>query len=158
MTLRCPRLWLQGGKLALTGVFFSLLLASVQGQGRKESFRVVVTKVRSEVVALHVPASAPASVRSSEHPKLDGFRIWAATKTSTFELTGFDREPMSDDECAKYFSKDTCKMQTIGRPEVGKEYDATRSGRSADLLCLFDPKAKVATGDCYQIEAEETKK
>jgi hypothetical protein len=65
---------------------------------------------------------------------------------------------MSDDECKKYFSKDVCKTQTIGRPRVGKEYGATRSGANMDMLCLSDSEAKVATWDCYQIEVEEAKK
>jgi hypothetical protein len=65
---------------------------------------------------------------------------------------------MSEDECKKHFNQATCKMRSIGRPEAGKEYDATRSGSAMDVLCLYDPKAKIPTGDCYQIEVEEAKK
>jgi len=93
---------------------------------------------------------------SSENIKVDGFRIWAESKTARFELIGSIREPMSQDECKKYFNAETCKMETIGRPEVGKEYEATRSG--TNYLCLSDSKAKVPTGDCYQLEVEESKK
>lgn len=148
----------QGHRRLTILLLILLATVSLQGQDKKDPFRVVVTKVRSELVTLHVPASAPASMRSAEPVKIDGFRIWAESKRSKFEVTGFVRETMSQDECKKYFSGETCKMKTIGRPEIGKEYDATRIGRDMDILCLFDPKAKVATGDCYQIEAEEAKK
>lgn len=128
-----------------------LVATSLEGQSRKEAFKLVISKVRGETVALHVP-------HSSENTKVDGFRIWAESKTARFELTGSIREPMSQDECKKYFNAETCKMETIGRPEVGKEYDATRIGSNKNMLCLFDPKRKVAASDCYRIESEEAKK
>jgi hypothetical protein len=142
---------------------FALLVALLsvgilRGQTGRESFSIVVKKVRSEPITLRVPASAPSSVRSAKPTQVDGFRIWAETKTSRFELTGFIHEPMTEDECKKYFNQETCKIQSIGRPEVGKQYDATRSGSAMDLLCLLDPRGKTPAGDCYQIELEEAKK
>jgi hypothetical protein len=128
-----------------------LVVTPLRGQARTETFKLVISKVRSETVALHVP-------HSSEKIKVDGFRIWAESKTARFELAGSIREPMSQDECKKSFNEETCKMETIGRPEVGKEYGATRTGSDKNMLCLFDPRKKAGASDCYQIELEEAKK
>jgi len=89
---------------------------------------------------------------------VDGFRIWAENKKRKFELTGFIPEPMSEEECTKLFKLDSCKMQSLGRPEVGKEYDAIRLPSTKGILCLSETKQKVAKSDCYQIEMEEAKK
>jgi hypothetical protein len=65
---------------------------------------------------------------------------------------------MSEEECTKLFKLDSCKMQSLGRPEVGKEYDAIRLPSTKNILCLSEPKEKVAKSDCFQIEMEEAKK
>ena len=139
-------------RIAVSLVLVFLLCFSLQAQTSDESFRLIVTKVRNELVTVHVPPSelSPTPV------KVDGFRIWAESKKKKFELTGFVPTPMSEDECRKLFKLDSCKMQLLGRPEVGKAYDATRISSAA--LCLFDPKEKATKSGCYQIEAEETKK
>jgi hypothetical protein len=133
------------------------MVATLWGQTSNESFRLIVTKVKKELVTIHVPPSA----HSASTMKVDGFRIWAENKKSKFELTGFIPEPMSQEECTRLFKLDSCKAESLGRPEVGKEYDTIRLPSTKNILCLSEPKEpkeKVAKSDCYQIEMEEAKK